>query len=218
MVSEDEDIPSYERRSVYDGLTHAANPNQTHLGGNHLEGDPYTFAPRVWDYLVDRFGIKSVLDLGSGMGYAASYFYRKGLQVVAIEGLAENVEHAIYPTVQIDLTEHFVKANVDLVHCQEVVEHIEEKYIDNLLTSLANGKFILMTNALPNQGGFHHVNEQPIEYWVQQMARYNCHVLAEDTNRIRGLADQEGARYLAKTGTLYVNKNKVTFGINPEPL
>ena len=185
---------------------------EQHMGGNNIEGDPYTFSPSVWDYVVNRFGVKSVLDLGSGMGYAASYFDLRGLKVIAAEGLTENVEHAVFPTVKIDLTEHFIKANVDLVHCQEVVEHVDEQHLENVLASLANGKFILMTNALPNQGGEGHVNEQPIEYWIEHMARYDCHVLAEDTNRIRQIADVEGARYLAKTGTLYANRRRLSFG------
>lgn len=212
---EKETLPSYEKRAIYDGLRSAvsANEQERHLGGNNIEGDPYTFSPRVWDYVVNRFAIKSVLDLGSGMGYTAAYFNRRGLHVIAADGLAENVEHAVYPTVKIDLTEHFIKANVDLVHCQEVVEHVDAEHLEKVLTSLANGKFILMTNALPNQGGEGHVNEQPIEYWVEHLKRYNCHVLAEDTNRIRKIADEEGARYLAKTGTLYANRDRVSLNL-----
>ena len=50
-----------------------------HLGGNIYYGDPSTFCPQVWDYVIQRFAIKSVLDLGSGEGYSAAYFHSKGL-------------------------------------------------------------------------------------------------------------------------------------------
>ncbi|HEU4621406.1 MAG TPA: hypothetical protein VFS42_04205 [Burkholderiaceae bacterium] len=192
----------------YAGLTGVEDKKEAHLGGNIAEGDPFTYSPSVWDYLMKRFAIKSVLDLGSGSGYAADYFYRAGAQVIAVEGLRDNVVTSTYPAIYMDLTKSSVFCNVDLVHCQEVVEHIEEKYLDNLLASLCCGKFIVMSNALPGQGGYHHVNEQPTEYWIKHLQRYSCQVLVEDTNRIRKLAAQDGAVYLAKTGLVLANKTR----------
>ncbi|PUE31007.1 hypothetical protein B9Z35_08195 [Limnohabitans sp. Jir61] len=120
--------------------------------------------------------------------------------------MLDNCLNAIYPTVQIDLTKSKVVARVDLVHCQEVVEHIEAEFLDNLLSSLTCGRIIVMTNALPGQGGHHHVNEQPTEYWIENLKKYNCEVLVEDSNRIRKLAQQDGATYLAQTGLVLANK------------
>ena len=179
-----------------------------HLGGNIRYGDPDTFSPRVWDYVVNRFGIRSVMDLGSGIGNAADYFFRKGLQVVAVDGLRENIGVAIYPTVLHDLTKGPIETRVDLVHCQEVVEHIEEAFLDNVLASLMCGKYILMTNALPGQGGYHHVNLQPVEYWIDHLVRRGCQLLEIDSNRIRHFAGTDGAPYLAATGTLFANSHR----------
>jgi len=188
------------------GLNFVQNENTPHVGGNILEGDPNTFAPTVWDYLIQRFAIDSIMDLGSGMGYASQYFHKKGIKVLAIDGMIENCQKAVFPTIHLDLTISKVVANVDLVHCQEVVEHIEERYLNNLLSSLACGKFILMTNALPGQGGYHHVNEQPTEYWINHLRRYNCEVLVEDSNRIRKMAEDDGAVFLARTGLILANR------------
>jgi len=71
--------------------------------------------------------------------------------------LRASVEVSLYPAIQHDLTKGAVFARVDLVLCQEVVEHIEEKYLENLLDSFATGKYVLMTHAVPGQGGHHHV-------------------------------------------------------------
>jgi SAM-dependent methyltransferase len=193
---------------VNQGWVEVVSPDAPHLGGNILFGDPRTFSPNVWNYMIDRFGIESVLDVGSGLGYASRYFFRKGLQVIAVEGLAENVRGAIFPTVLHDLTKGPIETRVDLVHCQEVVEHIEEQFLENLLRSLMCGKYILMTNALPGQGGHHHVNEQPTEYWIDHLSRRGCHVLVPDTNRIRDIARAEGAPYFAATGVLFANGNR----------
>lgn len=192
----------------YQGYTNVQDQSQQHLGGNLREGDPYTFCPSVWDYLVQRFAIRSIMDLGSGMGYASDYFFKKNLQVLAVEGLRDNVDRSIFPSIQHDITDGPVYARVDLVHCQEVVEHIEEKYLDNLLSSLTCGRIIVMTNALPGQGGYHHVNEQPTEYWVRHLMTRGCELLVEDSNRIRKLAAQDGATYMAQTGIVLANKSR----------
>ncbi len=188
----------------------ALGPNDdSHLGGNVIEGDPLTYAPLVWDYIISRFCIESVLDLGSGIGNASYYFFRKNLKVLAVEGLASNVVTSLYPSIQHDITKSPVNCRVDLVHCQEVVEHIDERYLQNVLASLTTGKYILMTNALPGQGGHHHVNEQSTEYWIEHLEKLGCRVLVEDSIRIRKLALQEGAIYLAKTGLILVNTKRV---------
>lgn len=156
---------------TYDGLRVASSQEAQHLGGNLLEGDPNTYSPEVWDYMIGRFAVRSVLDLGCGMGYSSEYLFRKGLRVIAVDGMPENVAKSVYPAVQIDITKSAVACNVDLVQCQEVVEHIDPKFLENLLASLAAGKFILMTHGLPDQIGHHHVNCQPQEYWVENLAR-----------------------------------------------
>jgi hypothetical protein len=60
----------------YSGTTFVRSKDEPHLGGNVREGDPYTFCPQVWSYVIERFAIRSVLDLGSGIGYAADFFHR----------------------------------------------------------------------------------------------------------------------------------------------
>lgn len=194
---------------TYSGTHVAIGDGDAHLGGNIIEGDPFTFAPSVWLYLIDRFDIRSVLDLGSGFGYSAAFFFRRGLQVVAVDGLDFNVKKAVYPTIKIDLTKEAVSCGVDLVHCQEVVEHIEEIYLANLLDSLCCGPFILMTHALPGQGGHHHVNEQPQEYWVEHLGRRGYTLLSEDTARVRELANRDKAVYLSRTGLVFSNKDRI---------
>ena len=192
----------------YAGLTNNASPQAPHLGGNIKEGDPFTFAPSVWNYVTERLCLKSVLDLGSGMGHASEFFFGRGLRVLAVEGEPSNVANSLYPAIHFDLTRGPVRARVDPVHCQEVVEHIEERYLDNLLESMCAGRFILMTNALPGQGGHHHVNEQPTEYWIHHLAERGCQVMVEDTKRVRKLAAMDGAIYLAQTGLLLANTRR----------
>lgn len=189
----------------YGGLGGLADEAAAHLGGNIRPGDPYTHAPRVWRYLIERFAISSVLDLGSGRGHAGLFFHREGMQVVCVDGLKLNVDSAVYPTVMHDLTDGPFYTNVDLVHCQEVVEHVEAIYVENVLGTLLCGEIIAFTHAIPGQGGYHHVNLQPPEYWINLMQERGCVLLEEDTARVRRIAAEDGGTYLAATALVFEN-------------
>jgi len=190
----------------YFGLTGVQDKDKPHLGGNIKEGDPFTYCPLVWNYVIDRFCIKSVLDLGSGIGNAAHYFFSKGLKTVAVDGLPENVKSAFYPTICHDLTKGPVVTSVDMVHCQELTEHIAEEHLDNVISSLTCGRIILMSHALPGQDGYHHVNLKPMEYWVKHVSDRGYNLLLADTQRIRAIAGQEQAIYIHKSGLLFHRK------------
>jgi len=181
-------------------VTSAENP---HLGGNIREGDSDCYAPNVWKHVVSRFCIESMMDLGSGLGHAAHFFSRLGVKTLAVEGLAENVRASRYPALLHDLTRGPVQTVVDLVHCQEVVEHIDEKHLDHVLQSLSCGRVILMTHGLPGQPGYHHVNLQMPDYWIGHLQACGFDYLAEDTRKVRKIAEQDGAIYLQRTALLF---------------
>jgi SAM-dependent methyltransferase len=168
--------------------TEALDPDKPHLGGNFLELNPSTHSPSAWNYIIQKYNIKSVLDVGSGTGYAAKWFSEQGLKTTAIDGLEYNVANAVYPTLQVDLTENSHTEDVDLVNCVEVVEHIEEEYLDNLLTTLCCGKYLMMTHGLPGQPGHHHVNCQPKEYWIDHLKARGFEEITEDSATLKSLA------------------------------
>jgi hypothetical protein len=53
--------------------------HEGHLGGYYKEGDPHSFSPEMWKYLINQFDIKSVIDVGCGMGYSVQEFFKLGL-------------------------------------------------------------------------------------------------------------------------------------------
>ena len=61
----------------------------------------------------------------------------------------------------------------DLAICWELAEHLPPEAADTLTATLArytraSGR-LLFTAARPGQGGYGHVNEQPIEYWESRL-------------------------------------------------
>jgi SAM-dependent methyltransferase len=182
---------------------YVVDENKPHLGGNLIFGDVNTWSPSAWNYIIEKFKIKNMTDLGSGLGHTAKWFSEKLVDVTAVDGLVYNVKNSIYPTTLHDLTNVPFLKSVDLVYCVEVVEHIEEKYLDNLLTSLTQGDYLFMTHAIPGQEGWHHVNCQNEEYWINHLLDRNFILLKDDSEEIQKLANNDNAIHIARNGMIF---------------
>ncbi len=176
-------------------------------GGNLFFGDPQSFSPKVYEYVIKRHNVRSVLDVGAGLGQVSYYLHHTfNLPVVGIEGLPFNVQNACYPLSYHNLNDGPWRGTpCDLVTCVEVVEHIEEKYIGNLLDTLCSGRLLLMTFARKGTHGQFHVNEQDDQYWVDKVATRNFGLLMMDTQIVRKLGAQEAhcPTYFATSGLLF---------------
>jgi SAM-dependent methyltransferase len=182
----------------------AEDPDDSALGGNIVGGDPQTYHPELWTYLVSRFGIGSLLDVGCGEGHCVQYFAASGIRAVGFDGLRRNVECAVVPIVLHDLRDAPFHLPVDLVHCCEVVEHIAERYLPNLLPTLANGRVIAMTHAVPGQTGYHHVNCQPTRYWIDKIEAMGYAFLPRETLAAKARILQAGHwTYFVRSGLLF---------------
>jgi SAM-dependent methyltransferase len=150
-----------------------------HLGGfvpkdeAHPHGDPWTWTPLLWDFLLEELRPATMIDLGCGEGHAAQYFLERGVEVLGVDGSTVAQHGTMLPAHRFllyDLTlAPLPLARVDLVWCCEMVEHVETRYLDNVLQALSLGKYVAMTHAEPGQGGHHHVNCQPMAYWVGKL-------------------------------------------------
>jgi len=99
------------------------DPQFPHLGGNILEGDDATWEPRMWGWLLERFQVRTVLDLGCGSGFSTRWFREEaGVEAIGLDGLLANVERCGEPSILCDLTKPLPELpDVDLVWCCEVV-------------------------------------------------------------------------------------------------
>ncbi len=180
------------------------DPSRPDLGGNLLHGDANTFCPRLWRFLVDRFGVRSVLDVGCGEGHAVLFFHRLGLFAHGIDGLADNVARAVAPIARHDILSGPYVMPVDMVWSCEVAEHIAADKVDHYLDTLANGRIVAMTHALPGQPGHHHVNCQPQDYWVTRM-EHRGYALSPDTQLCREIAGREETfTYFQASGLVFL--------------
>jgi 2-polyprenyl-3-methyl-5-hydroxy-6-metoxy-1,4-benzoquinol methylase len=178
-----------------------------HLGGNYGGGDPGTFYPELWRHIIDTYSIKSVLDVGCGEGRAVAFFLCLGIPAVGIDGMQGNIDKCPNTCRKHDITTGSYRdiGDYDLVWCCEVVEHIEERFVDNLIKSLSNGRYVCMTFAPPGMRGYHHVNCQPAEYWISKMDAAGYQYLDRET---KTMAEFGNARF-KENGLFFVRRENV---------
>lgn len=175
------------------------------LGGNVRHGDPWSYTPELWRFLVGRFGLRSMLDVGCGEGHAPLFFHRLGVIAHGIDGLPLNVHRAVYPIALHDLLTGPYIMPVDLVWSCEVAEHIVEDKVGNYLDTLVNGQVVAMTHALPGQWGHHHVNCQPAEYWIEHMRRRGYR-LDPTFLTFRQIATRDPKNFFQDTGLVFLRE------------
>lgn len=181
-----------------------------HLGGYVPDGDPATWFPDLWTYMVERIGVRSILDIGAGNGRTMDFFIGLGCDVMGVEGTPQDHPFII----QHDYTHGPLTFDYrfDLCWCCEFVEHVEEQHIPNFMASMDACDLLLMTHAFPGQPGHHHVNCQPPEYWMAQlrpMFTVDWKLTSETTHLARKntftWTDDEGTHvnHFLRSGTAY---------------
>jgi hypothetical protein len=133
----------------------------THLGGHN--GQTHLDAA-VLDYLIERYQIRSMLDIGCGPGGMIDLANARGVLARGVDGdpgvdRADIFVHD-FTTGHFNLERHepgwFF---VDLIWCFEVYEHIEAEYSKHLWNTFALARVLFLTVAPRGFGGHHHVNE-----------------------------------------------------------
>lgn len=177
-----------------------------HLGGH--EGETH-IDDGALTYLINKFNIKTMLDIGCGPGGMVEHAFSKGLiHVLGVDGddKVERSDAARQAIVIHDFTTGpYIPDRVyDLGWSVEFVEHVDKPYMQNFLETFKHCKYVAMTHALPGQPGHHHVNCMPIEYWLGAMEAIGFQIMIDETNEMRQ-ASTMGQRYIRQQGYLFKN-------------
>lgn len=190
-----------------------------HLGG-HYNGTAMTIP--VFDYLKNKFNIKSVIDVGCGPGGMTEYINYRGTYCIGIDGdtSIEKKDYIIFH----DYTLGFLELNktFDLTYSTEFLEHIESKYIPNFMDTFKKSKYVFCTAAFPGQGGHHHVNEQYPDYWIKVFSDYNFEIDEKTLNEIKNLCEDKmitrNSLFFKNKETIEETQHDLPFSINYENL
>lgn len=143
---------------------------------DYIDAGSRASAREVARLLLGEMDIASLLDVGAGHGAWAAEWLAAGVpDVLAVDGDYVTRDQLAVPaerflahdlSTPLDLERRF-----DLVQSLEVAEHLPHAKADLFVDNLArHGDVILFSAAVPHQGGEHHVNEQPPEYWRRRFA------------------------------------------------
>ena len=154
----------------------------------------------------------SILDIGCGNAYFLEAFPSFTLKF-GIEGshhcLPEVDKHIKSRIRILDVSVPFFVDNVfDLVICTEVAEHLPVEAADTLINNIFNhaGRDVFFSAATPGQGGHHHLNEQPHEYWIEKFKDRGFAVDEDRTKRVREFA--------ATTQLSWIRDNAIILRVN----
>lgn len=129
--------------------------------------------------LLAHMPVKSVVDVGCGIGTWSSVFLQEGVtDVLGLDGEYVEKSRLLIPE------ENFKSCNLqekiildkkfDLAISLEVIEHLEMnqgKALVETLTTLA--PVIMFSGAIPGQGGTNHINEQWQSHWAEEFSNHD---------------------------------------------
>lgn len=173
-------------------------------------------APFIVERLISWLRPSNHLDLGCGTGLYVEEFRRQGVESRGIEGnvaldghLRTEPDRVRFEDLRSVIADLPV---VDLVTCIEVVEHIEEDYVEALLENLTRpaGKWLVATTGISSGGtNPYHKNEQPADYWISRLVARNFVYEVDLSRRLmqeyRRLLDGRGLDWWGKCLAVFRN-------------
>lgn len=146
---------------------------QSGIWNLNLAKRSHSYDPVLAGAIGYYFKPKRVADLGCGTGRYCKIFEAFDWKVDGYEGTQDIMKLGIYDNISLlDLSQPIlgVDTEYDLVICLEVGEHIPEKrediFIDNV--SKFASKDLVLSWAIPGQGGKGHFNERTNRYVINK--------------------------------------------------
>jgi len=154
----------------------------SHLGG-HANTTHTDEGSLRW---LKKRGVRSLLDLGCGPGGQVALASELNIHAEGIDG-----DPSCHPQHLHDFTtgpftppESF---HFHAVWCVEFLEHVEGKYLDNVMTCIlaADPVLVVISAAPPGKAGHHHVNCQPSSYWRDLFQGYGLEFSRSRSEQLR---------------------------------
>ena len=180
------------------------------ISGDYLYSDNYYLKRKYGEHrqraeefskvVEEHLDPGSVIDFGCGIGQHLIVFHEYGKRTKGIDISEVCKKENLVPASNIeikDLAESWdVNEEFECGLCLEVLEHIPkentETAVKNISKSVSNT--LLVSAATPNQGGTHHVNERPKEFWIEKFEKENFKYKPEITEEIKADLNFDGVR------------------------
>lgn len=180
-----------------------------HLGGH---ADKTNLDEGALKWVIDKFKPDTFLDIGCGPGGMVELAEKHGISSFGVDGdftlerynpdrfLIHDFTHGPAP----------LHNTYDIGWSVEFVEHVYEEYIPSYIEAFKHCKVVIMTYAPPGHGGYHHVNEQTAEYWIQQFSKYGFTHQPELSLELRNsstMGSKKKKQFVRARGMVFYNEN-----------
>lgn len=165
-------------------------------------------AGRIVPLVAAALPVSSVADFGCGQGAWLQAWQGVGAEILGLDGPYVDRSRLLVPqeaflpsdlAAPVDLNRRF-----DLVQSLEVAEHLPPACAESFVGVLArHADAVLFSAAVPGQGGEHHVNERPLEFWRGLFAARGYHAVDLVRPAVKG--DAQVQRWYCCNTILYVN-------------
>lgn len=161
-----------------------------HMDRESAINDSEQFANAV----LSEYSPASIIELGCGTGRLLYPYQEEELEVRGVElsSIAQKVSRlSSNHFEEYDLTDpYYPEREYDIVLCIEVLEHLPESAADTIVDSICRSAPVaIITAATPGQGGTHHVNEKPHNYWINKFENRNMRHMPEKAEIIKSRLD-----------------------------
>lgn len=189
--------------------------DQKHLGG-HV--NKTNLEKGTIDYLINKYEIKSFLDIGCGTGGMVEYVNNKKLLSQGVEGDEDAINQSnvsnLIQKIDFSMEKYNVVQNYDLGYSVEFLEHVDEKFIDNYIDTFKSCKYVLITAAPHGWPGHHHVNCKPHEYWLSIFNKHGFYQYPYETLMCRNKSTMNikrgnNKRFVKHRCLFFINSNLV---------
>jgi len=136
-----------------------------------------------YDFVIDdviRYKHKKLIDISSGRGFLIKYLKELIRDIEITSTDLEKFNNLDVEFIRLDLCEKDDYKNVmgtyDLLSCLDVLEHVEEKYIDDILMffrTLSNRFCLGVANHPDIQNGIElHLIQEDKDWWDRKLSKY----------------------------------------------
>lgn len=183
---------------------------EEHLGGHN--GVTHTDEGAL-RWAIDNLNVRTMLDVGCGPGGQVELANNIGIDAEGIDGdgTIERYDSNKFIIHDFSTGPGAIDKNYDLAWSCEFVEHVYEQYIPNYVQAMQRAKYLIMTYAPVGATGYHHVNCNTQEYWIDTMSKYNFvfdESLTKEMRRNSTMGKKKKHQFLRRTGLLFRNEQR----------
>ena len=186
-------------------------------GGGHVYQDHPDYGALMW--MLNEFGVKSMVDIGGAYCSQVKLARDNGIDAIGVDGDWSMPYYEFRKWNDYTYSScHGLEDSYDLGWSVEFVEHIEEKYRANYMTDFKKCKYVILTTS--EVDGEHHVNVNPVSYWIDLFESYGFKYDQENTKKLKevstmstGVGLPPGSLYgnimpsfIERSGMFFINK------------